>query len=557
MRHLSDYGFSPLHGQAHPTGVQNHRDLYQLQRRQYEVDLAAGNLSPFVYPIQAYSVLLVILYLFIDHRRRSFLRFLRFPLFAYVVYSHLATIYRCRSPNPASGLGIGLLAAWAIEWSAALLLFNHPQQDFQRIERRSVQPQRLEQLPQPLANGISSSLHRPDTNSPKLRRENGRLDHIVAQPKATHTSRGNRAYWQSFPEHSYRARLSWVLDLSSNFRGSGWNKGINGLPALPADVKSELAGDQHTTSSGTSPIPGPTGNLRYLTKESLLRRKIGAAILACIVLDIIKLFMMKDPYFWGFVEEGPPSYLPRWIRDSFVMTRTYRLVLSLGIIYTTLNLIFGLAPIFFVGLLGSGYLGVRGEPWLYPDMNGAFRSVLDKGLAGWWGGWWHQIFRFAFSAPSAVALERLQLNVKSPQAKFLQLFIAFTMSGLLHFCGSYTLLPATKPLNSFFFFFVQTFGITAQTFFTALLQRYGVIDRIPKTVRQLSNFVFVHVWFYYTGPLLTDDFARGSVWLFEPIPISPLRGLGLGLREEGWYCWAGKILFWHRGNLWWESGIAI
>ena len=84
----------------------------------------------------------------------------------------------------------------------------------------------------------------------------------------------------------------------------------------------------------------------------------------------------------------------------------------------------------------------------------------------------------------------------------------------------------------------------------------GVMQRIPKVVRRAANLGIVTVWLYFTSPLLVDDFARGGIWLFEPVPISLWRGLGFGPEGEGWWCWYGGLLKWRSGGAWWDSGIA-
>ena len=97
--------------------------------------------------------------------------------------------------------------------------------------------------------------------------------------------------------------------------------------------------------------------------------------------------MHRDTYFLGYINAAAPSYLPTAIRDSHILTKSYRLLLSLSAVYTALWAIFKLGPVFFCGILGPKWIGVRGEPWMNPlDMYGSFGLVLDKGLAGWWGG---------------------------------------------------------------------------------------------------------------------------------------------------------------------------
>jgi len=61
---------------------------------------------------------------------------------------------------------------------------------------------------------------------------------------------------------------------------------------------------------------------------------------------------------------------------------------------------------------------------------------------------------------------------------------------------------------------------------------------------------------YFTAPLLVDDFARGGIWLFEPVPFSLFRGLGLGSEGDGWWCCGGGLVEWRSGEGWWDTGIA-
>ena len=97
----------------------------------------------------------------------------------------------------------------------------------------------------------------------------------------------------------------------------------------------------------------------------------------------------------------------------------------------------------------------------------------------------------------------------------------------------------TSFTGPFKFFLLQPFGILSQMAFT----QSGIVPKkIPKCIRQLANFVFVHVWMYYTAPLLVDDFARGGIWLYEPFAISPLRFLGFGAKDDnGWDLWYGLL----------------
>lgn len=151
----------------------------------------------------------------------------------------------------------------------------------------------------------------------------------------------------------------------------------------------------------------------------------------------------------------------------------------------------------------------------------------------------------------------LGLKPRSVAAKLVSTWIAFFLSGVLHATGSHTQLGDTYPLTGpMMFFMMQALGVTVQTTLVQALKSAGVTQHVPKTIRRTANLVITLVWLYFTAPLLVDDFARGGIWLFEPVPISIFRGLGLGPKGAGWWCWYG-LVEWRSGKSWWDSGIAL
>ena len=300
------------------------------------------------------------------------------------------------------------------------------------------------------------------------------------------------------------------------------------------------------------------GYKRYDSRAALLRQKLPAAVLAYLGLDLLKCILMEDPYFWGLPQLGTPSYLPLFVRSSAGLLSFYRMLLNLFGVYTALQFMFFTGPLLLSCLIGPRILGFRGSSWMYPDTFGCWSAVFDKGIAGWWGGWWHQTFRYAFSAPSEFAIARFGLNRRASSTKALALGCAFGLSGLLHAAGSSTQLADTYPWTGpFLFFAVQPLGILAQRFAATALRGTGVSQRLPKVVRQSVNFLVTHVWLYYTAPLLMDDFARGGVWMFEPVPVSLFRALGVGSLDESWWRLRGPLFTWYTGKHWWQSGIAM
>jgi hypothetical protein len=350
--------------------------------------------------------------------------------------------------------------------------------------------------------------------------------------------------WQSCPSPFFE-RLDWIADAFCNFRGVGWNWQTSTVPSQPRNAL------ECTESK--------TGIRRFTDRRALLKQSVKSLAIGYIILDIIKVLISHDAYFWGYTSAPPPSWLPPIIFTSPVLVRSYRLLVSLGGMYFALWEIFKLGPLFFAGILGPRWIGTRGEPWMNPpDMFGSFRCVFENGLAGWWGGWWHQTFRVAFIAHARVFLEVLWIDRRSEMGRVVAMFTAFFLSGCLHACASHTQLGETRPLmGPMRFFLLQPCGILFQLWSIRQLDKLGIRRRTPRVLRLLTNFVYAHVWFYFTGPILVDDFAKGGVWLYEPVAISPLRGLGLGAQDDTWFCWWDGLLFWRSGKHWWDTGIAV
>ncbi|EON65959.1 hypothetical protein W97_05201 [Coniosporium apollinis CBS 100218] len=542
---------------------QSHHEVLQQYTAQYDARIKSGEYEPFVYPWGTFGAAVVILYLLIDHRDRPFLRRSRYLVWAFNVGFSAYCIRYCRARSMVAGFGIGLVSAWSILWTATILIVHDAQMDFRRIERtdsgvgQTIAPQQylepFDESSNGHANGSASQ-----TKGLAIKRRRSRSGSNKFGTRLAPAQRKGAFAWQSYPVAPFIERLDWVADVFCNFRGMGWNWRISGLAPAPKWVQEELRNTSGTEVSDKDTHTGKDGTHRYHTKHEVLRANVKAFIINYLIMDLMKVFIVHDPYFWGQPHLPPPSWYPAAVRASPLLLRVVRLALTLFAVKSSLLCLFTLAPLFFVGVLGPKVIGARGEPWMYPDTWGSYRNVFDKGLTGWWGGWWHQTFRFAFESPPKRIVTALGMNPKSLAAKGLQLFIAFALSGSLHACGSFTMAGQTSPLSGPFSFFVlQACGIIGQLLLTGMLRKTGVTQRMPKRVRQAANFIYVHLWFLYIAPLLCDDFAKGGIWMYEPFPISLLRGLGLGGPENGWWCWGGEWLRWHTGQHWWQSGISM
>ncbi|KAE9983658.1 hypothetical protein BLS_009651 [Venturia inaequalis] len=539
----------------HPT----HRERIKQLDAQYDHHTNQGHYLPFVYPWGSLGTFLVIAYLLVPHSKSAALRDARYAVWAINTVFAAYIMLHTRGRGAVAAYGVGFAMAWSIVWTTIMLVVHDGQVDFARIERASGstgrvrQEERRQEGYDSLKSGQddheSALRHRPTKQSNVKSRSPGNVD--------IDPTRGSELIWQHYPHHPFLERLDWVLDLMANFRGMAWNWRITSLPSPPKEVVEQLSKHDDPRNSKINHSKSVKPHHIFPSRDVLLRSSLRRFIVGYLALDLIKILIIHDPFFWTGDPNLPgPSYLPTRLSTSLIFMKSQRLLIAQLAVYWALQTIFQTAPLFFVGILGSERIGVRGQHWMYPPEWGNYSAVLNRGLSGWWGIWWHQSFRFAFESPGKKLVSLLDLDPTCLTTKTLQMFVAFSISGFLHANASYTSIGNTRPVRGpFLFFFLQPFGIIAQMVASKLFRAMGITQYIPMPVRQAVSFLYVHIWFYHTAPLFVEDVAAGGQLLYEPIPFSILRALGFGTEENSWYCWGGRWPGFHRGRHWWESGI--
>ena len=532
-------------------------DARQQRLDRYDAALSTGSIDPFVYPQETVSAVVLLLALFFIPRMRTTCRIKRMLsvlAFSLVFWLCASTVSRCRTIALAGGYGIGLMCAWGIVASGYLLVFNDAGTAFQRLERRDVTDEigiTTEHSRQ--ANGsIATGRDFEDKSGPsnlnnrRVWGVNGPAIAPLTDMQGPQDQSQYKLVWQVFPE-SLIHRLDWTIDLVTSFRGVHWNWRISSLPDIDTPPQANAG-----SASGTLRSSPPSA------MHALRRQAICDFTLQYFFIDMVKTITITDPYFHGTASLSSPSPWPL-LQDHATLTWLVRLLLSLGGVLTALTFIFSLSPLIFPLLPQSLTLAPLHEPALYPPYWGPIgSSVLDKGLPGLWGKWWHQMFRFGVSEPSRYLIKALGLSPRSQSARIITVLIAFAISGSIHAAASYTAFLPSRPLSGpFTFFMLQGLGVLGQPAFLKFVSANIYDTRtLPSWLRRCGNGLFVAGWLFWTGPLLANDFARCGIWLFEPLPISLLRGL-LGQR---WWCWSGQRVMWwpgREGESWWTKGIAI
>ncbi|KAL2877816.1 hypothetical protein SGCOL_006979 [Colletotrichum sp. CLE4] len=518
------------------------RDSY---RATFKARVAAGEARPFVLPYGIFaSFILPILYLTFPHTNRPWLYKARWLVLAFIVIFNIDILLGTSSTNMSMSYSSGLSAFWGILSNFIMLVFTAPQFDYERVVRRrkaTTTPSRSK----------SSADRAAPANGFGLRRRVGSKKRKADRVTAPEVNLEEyEYYWQTFPEKgSFSERLGWVIDLYTNFRGVGWTWAVS---SVPSPVPPENPGMGELVKMDTIPLETFVGCQTYKDEKEFLRRKVIPIAISYLILDISKVAIMEDPYFFLGPESLPlPAHLaalPPWALSI------WRHAAVLGILYAALVMVFSVHDLFQYYVL-SKVFPLRGELWQYSTVFGSFTQILDRGLAGFWGAWWHQTFRHAFSAPVSWAVKRGYLEKGTRSTKAIGMSTAFLLSGLLHGAGSVSAIPETKWWKPALFFWLSGLGVlTQQTFCTAMKSQ---ITKMSRTLRRAGNLLFVLVWLHITVQPLADDFAQTGLWLMEPVPVSVVRALGFGRGETSWWKPDMEAIgHWHVGQHWWDSGFS-
>ena len=572
-----------IHPFGSPSGPESSQESFNLavyQQQQYRAAfsaaVAAGEVKPLVIPWSFVgSFFLPLFYLSIPHTNRPWLYRMRWLVAAAVVYLNARLLQTTSAVNEAVAFATGLLAVWGTISALRLLIFTRPQWEAARVERR---PRRTE-------NDLGGGNEKPVAMVPPDESVAASLPH-------------NEYFWQPFPATaSYLTRLGWTADLLTACRGAGWNFSISSIPHPPFPTK-PLDGNE-LVRLDLIPLASRNGMRRSQTYASFLRSRLLEFALSYLTIDILTGTMRQDPYFVlgpDYAAQGHPlPALYARLPLPGVTIPVLRNVPALAGIMAGMHLYHSLLQLAIVFPL-RGLFGARAELWQHPTLFGGFvPSVLDRGLAGFWGGWWHQTFRLGFVAPvrwwfapgrghpsGVPQAERGSINHhhndnnnnntnnhnhnNKPTHPLAEALLAFLLSGILHSAGGHTSTPTTtRPWTSITFFTLQTLGIAIQTtLFPPQTKTNPKTKTNPTTkthnttlLHRTTNLLYTLLFLQLTAHGLVDDMGRSGVWLFEPVPVSPLRAMGV-VRGR-WWRWDGAAygVRWYWGRGWWDSGVAL
>jgi hypothetical protein len=426
----------------------------------------------------------------------------RLPTFLCIAVVALWNVFFLRSSNVLESITIGLNATLSTIFAANFIIL---------YDIRSVQRLVLQKT-EPSHSAVNQGAQNKD--------------HSTTDAKSILT-------WESIPKAS-PYRVFWVFDLLTSLRGTHW------------------AWSSIETSSRYAILSKAYSASRH---ERKLAKTICRFVIDYLVLDFTKCVMLSDPFFNGISTDASPPHLSHFVTSKPALYTYRSLLAALGVLIAV-EIEYALVLVI-VGILEPFGLGISGSPVTFPPLWGSPLAICRKGLRGFWGETWHQLFRRHFaSVGDAVALFVLQKlgtesaerrndgNTKrahatnSPARIVLRYTTAFLLSGLVHAAASHTLRGPTRPWRSFLSFALQPLGMAIQSACSFIfVDRYilGSIGR-KKTVRQVFNLTFTVIWLWSTMGMILEDLTTGHMWTIEPVPVSLIHGLGF-MDDQNWWRW--------------------
>ncbi|TPR10797.1 PLD-like domain family protein [Aspergillus niger] len=253
----------------------SYRRLIHDNQAQFESLVQNGDVKPVLLWHLMLPLVLSILALLVPQQRGG--RYVRPLVLACVIGITSNVLQHRRMLTGGNGYMGGLIPVWSTIWSATILLFRDVERDFKRIERH------------PLSSTMTIS------------NGDAALNGHAKESKCmvtTHNSSAEPVSWQPYPQTLSR-RLNWVISVATSMRGPEWNWRISTMGALPASVQAQLnnSSEHHseeekaTTTTNTNPEP--------ITMRTRLRATLTLFIQSYLLLDLIKLLMIRDQYFMG------------------------------------------------------------------------------------------------------------------------------------------------------------------------------------------------------------------------------------------------------------------
>ncbi|KAI9714612.1 MAG: hypothetical protein M1828_001149 [Chrysothrix sp. TS-e1954] len=418
--------------------------------------------------------------------------------------------------------GVDVISVDALLWALFLLALKDPRREFKRIWRlRPSEAAKLDDL----------VLVSEDQDGP---RANGDAKFSVESEEATGSSSDDdrrlakdapRVYAQTHPTGAL-PRIKWTLNLLASTRLHRW-------------LINDPHHDRHQLRLASQPSPTRTSFVLLL----LLPLCTNVFLIAPLTIQLFR----HDAYFLTSLPVSTPfhptpstptttAFLQRALPPRLLRTLTLGLyahhALSMGFLLP--------APLVVIGnyLTLSTLPPSTWSPHTLPAYFGPFTSVLDTGLKGLWGRWWHQHMRVMASAPGDWVADRLGLAGSGRPRWALKVVSGFGFSGLTHMGLVPPLIRGTGPLRCGIagFFWMQGLGVLVESAVGVVWGAWvgGGRKGDRGWVMRGLRLGWVLVWLCVSIPLLRAPFRELGWWMLYPPPDGWVAPWFQGLLDGRW-----------------------
>ncbi|KZT51239.1 hypothetical protein CALCODRAFT_503763 [Calocera cornea HHB12733] len=147
------------------------------------------------------------------------------------------------------------------------------------------------------------------------------------------------------------------------------------------------------------------------------------------------------------------------------------------------------------------------EDW--PNMFGRVRDGYT--VRKFWGRTWHQLHRrFLTMHAKYFAQDVMGFARGQRLTTYVELFIVFFISGIVHASGGYAFLGTfSGAMESLVFFVLQAVCITCEDYVIQLGKRAGLKG---STWTRFIGYAWVMAWLAFSNPVRSESLARGGLW---------------------------------------------
>ncbi|KAF7316447.1 MBOAT-2 domain-containing protein [Mycena indigotica] len=278
-------------------------------------------------------------------------------------------------------------------------------------------------------------------------------------------------------------RFCWANSLFFSPRGVGWaHEPTDSLP------------------------PHPPLNI---SRTRFVLQRLRSAVVFFLIHDLCNLHVRANPMFYP---EGPGWRSDGWLW-RYIVTVSWALSAS-----TALCLIFSLLSVLAVVTRFS-------EPQAWPALMGRPGDAYT--IRRFWGRTWHQLMRRFVSSHGRRLVQFLGLRRGKNPSAYTQLFVAFFISGVVHYAAEVIAMRNYAGM-AMIFFMLQPCGIMLEDFVIWCGRRAGWESDKWNYVGYFTTLT----WFALVGPLWQETLVREGQ-MTEGLPVSVIMGVWKGQWVHG------------------------